>query len=140
MQLGLPTFVQTVSHTDVADSHPTVPVPMPDLSHLTHAELTTLRSYFTTQSRELRRKAIQVMGKYPTVKSLWMKTVALPAGATQEERDAIWVPFHREVLRYPEAFFLYAWANTLVTLDKYLWDAMVERSKIEGPKKKAGKS
>jgi hypothetical protein len=123
----------------VPDSHPTVPVPMPDLSHLTHSELTALRSYFTAQSRDLRRKAIHVMGKYPSIKGLWLKTVALPTGASQEERDATLVPFHREVLRFPDAFFLYAWANTLVTLDKYLWDAMVERSKIEGPKKKSGK-
>lgn len=115
---------------------PVAPIPLPDLSHLTHAELSALRGYLTTKSKEARKEATKVIGKDTKVRDLWLKTLGLKSDATPEERAAVEVPFFEEILRHPEAFVLYAWANGLATLDRYVWETMLERSKVPSVKPK----
>lgn len=113
---------------------PVAPIPLPDLSHLTHAELSALRGYLTTKSKEARKEATKVIGKDHKVRDLWLKTLGLKSDATPDERAEVENPFYEEILRYPEAFVLYAWANGLATLDRHVWETMLERSKIAAVK------
>jgi len=116
-----------------------LPIPLPDLSHLTQAELTALRSAIAAESKEARKTAVKLLGKTPVVKDLWMKSMGLPTSTPPEERALVMDPFHRECLRYPETFLVHAWANALWVLDRHIWDEMVKRSKAAeeaNPKKK----
>jgi hypothetical protein len=114
----------------------TTPIPHPDLSHLNQAELSALRGYLTVKSKEARRDATKVLGKYPKARDLWLKTLGLKSDATPEERAEVEAPFYEEIVRHPEAFVLYAWANGLATLDRYVWESMVELSKVSAVKPK----
>jgi hypothetical protein len=116
-----------------------LPIPLPDLSHLTQAELAALRSSISAESKEARKTAVKLLGKTPVVKDLWLKSVGLPTATPPEERALIMDPLHRECLRYPETFLRHAWANALCVLDRHIWDEMVKRSKAAEeakPKKK----
>ena len=124
----------------VADNRLTTQLPLPDLSDLTQAELSALRAYLTVKSKEARKEATKLLGKDPSVRDLWLKTIALREDATDEEREGALSPFYREVMRHPEVFLSYAWANALATLDKHVWDAMVELSKTQTPEKTKKKS
>jgi hypothetical protein len=119
----------------VADSRLTTQVPLPDLSTMTHAELSALRTYLTVKSREARKEANKLLGKVPAVRDLWLKTVALKETATDEEREEVQAPFYQEVMRHPEVFVAYAWANALSTLDKHIWETMLELAKVMIPEK-----
>lgn len=112
----------------VAVDHLASPVPIPDLSHLTSVELSALRGYIASQMKEARKKSIQLLSK-TDIRGLWMDTVTSKPNATDEEKDAALRNFQREVLRYPEAFMAYAYANSLHVLDKAIWGEMVKRSK-----------
>ena len=113
---------------------------MPDLSALTQAELSALRAYLTVKSKEARKEATKLLGKVTPVRDLWLKTIALKETATDEERESVLAPFYREVMKHPEVFVSYAWANSLAALDKHVWDAMLERAKTEIPEKARKKS
>lgn len=119
----------------VADNRLTTQLPLPDLSDLTQAELSALRAYLTVKSKEARKDATKLLSKDASVRDLWLKTIALKEDATAEEREGVLAPFYREVMRHPEVFLSYAWANALATLDKHVWDAMVELSKTQTPEK-----
>lgn len=108
--------------------HLSTPVPVPDFSHLTMKELTSLRGFIASQMKEARKRSIQVLSK-TDVKHLWMETVTSKPGATDEEKLDKLREFQREVLRYPEAFLAYAHANSLFVLDRAIWEEMVRRSK-----------
>lgn len=118
-----------MSPTFVSVEHLASPIPIPSLAHLTVAELTSLRSYLASQTKEGRKKANQSIYKVPALKTLWMKTVGLRSDASEEDRDQVYGEFHREILRYPEAFLVYAQANSLYVLDKAIWEEMLRRSK-----------
>ena len=118
---------------------PVAPIPLPDLSHLTQVELSVLRGYLTTKSKEARKEATKVIGKDPKVRDLWLKTLGLKSDATPEEKAAVETPFYQEILRQPEAFVLYAWANGLATLDRHVWETMLDRSKVTAVKKPSSK-
>jgi len=124
----------------VADNRLTTQVPLPDLSSLTQAELSALRAYLAIKSRESRRDATKLLGKVASVRDLWLKTVALKETATEVEREEVLVPFYQEVMRHPEVFISYAWANSLSTLDKHVLDAMLELAKTQVPEKAKKKS
>lgn len=124
----------------VADNRLTTQLPLPDLSALTQVELSTLRAYLTVKSKEARKEATKLLGKVPPVRDLWLKTIALKEDSTEEEREEVLAPFYREVMRHPEVFVSYAWANSLATLDKHVWDAMLELSKSQTPEKAKKKS
>ena len=121
----------------VVDNRLTTQLPLPDLSALTQAELSALRAYLTVKSKEARKEATKQLSKVVPVRDLWLKTIALKEDSTDEEREEVLTPFYREVVRHPEVFFSYAWANSLATLDKHVWDAMLELSKTQTPKKKS---
>jgi hypothetical protein len=127
-----------VSLVIVEDSphRPVAPIPLPDLSHLTQAELSALRGYLTTKSREAHKDAMKMLGKDHKVRDLWLKTLGLKSDAPPEERAEVETSFYEEILRHPEAFVLYAWANGLATLDRYVWETMLERSKVAAVKPK----
>jgi hypothetical protein len=97
---------------------------------LTQAELSALRTYLVTKSKEARKEATKVLGKDTNVRDLWLKTLALKSEATPEERAVVENPFYEEILRHPESFVVYAWANGLATLDKHVWKTILERSKV----------
>ena len=124
----------------VSEERLTTPIPLPDLSHLTQAELSALRAYLTPKSREARKEAGKVLMKAPKAKDLWLKTVALKEDIPPEERSAVMTEFYEEVLRHPDAFLVYAWANALSTLDRHVWDEMLRRSKVTDDEKAAKKS
>lgn len=114
--------------------HLASPIPIPDFSHLTVQELSALKSYVTSHMKEARKKAHSAIGKTPqSLKSLWMGTLSMRSDASEEDRRSVLEPFHREILKYPEAFFLYAHANALFVLDRAIMDEMLRRSK---PKEK----
>jgi hypothetical protein len=119
----------------VADNRLTTQVPLPDLSALNQAELSALRAYLTLRSKEARKEATKLLGKVASVRDLWLKTVALKETATDEEREEVLYPFYQEVMRHPEVFVAYAWANSLATLDKHVWGAMLELAKTQVPEK-----
>lgn len=113
----------------VADNHLTLPVPLPDLTHLTQAELASLKGAIASRTKEARKDSVKALGKIPVVRDLWLKIVALPSTTSEEERAGITEPFHRECLRHPDAFLVYAYANALWTLDRHIWEEMLRRSK-----------
>ena len=119
----------------VADNRLTTQLPLPDLSDLTQAELSALRAYLTVKSKEARKDATKLLSKDASVRDLWLKTLGLKEDTTDEEREVVLSPFYREVMKHPEVFLSYAWANALATLDKHVWDAMVELSKTQTPEK-----
>ena len=121
----------------MAGNRLTTQVPLPDLSALTQAELSALRAYLTVKSKEARKEATKHLSKVIPVRDLWLKTLALKEDSTDEEREEVFAPFYREVMRHPEVFVSYVWANSLATLDKHVWDAMLELSKTLPPKKKS---
>jgi hypothetical protein len=114
----------------VADDHLTVQLPLPDLSTLTQAELSALRTYLSAKCKEARKESSRLIGKVVVVRDLWLKTIALKGDATAEEREEVNAPFYQEAMKYPELFVSYAWANSLSTLDHHVWTAMMERSKL----------
>ena len=114
------------------------PIPLPDLSHLNHAELSALRAYLNTKSREARKDAMKVLGKDHKVRDLWLKTLGLKEDTPPEERTEVETVFYSEIVRNPEAFVVYAWANGLATLDRYVWEKMLELSKVTPVKKTSG--
>lgn len=109
--------------------HLTMPVEVPDLTHLTSAELTSLRGFIGSQMRDARKKANQAISKVDSLRPLWVDTVASKPNATAEETDEILRLFHREVLRHPTAFLSYAYANSLHVLDRAIWGELLRRSK-----------
>lgn len=112
--------------------HLASPVPIPSFTHLSTAELTTLRGYLAFQTKDYRKKANHAISKVPALKSVWLKTVGLRSDATEEEKAEVYGELHREILRYPEAFLAYAQANALYVLDRAIWSEMLRRSKPEG--------
>ena len=124
----------------MADNRLTTQLPLPDLSALTQTELSALRAYLTVKSKEARKEASKLLGKVVPVRDLWLKTIALKESATDEEREEVLAPFYREVMKHPEVFVSYAWANSLATLDKHVWDAMLELAKTQIPEKVRKKS
>jgi hypothetical protein len=102
---------------------------------LTQAELSALRAYLTVKSKEARKEATKLLGKVPPVRDLWLKTIALKESATDEEREGVLTPFFQEVMKHPEVFVSYTWANSLAILDRHVWDAMLELSKSQVPEK-----
>lgn len=125
----------------VSSEYQTLSVPLPDLSHLTQAELVALRSLLTVKAKEARKESVKTLSKIPIVKDLWMKLIGLPSTASDETRAEIMNPLNKECLRYPEAFLVHAWANSLRVLECHVWDEILKRSKEEaerkGPKKHA---
>lgn len=109
--------------------HLTVPVPLPPLDHLSLAELTSLRSFLNSRTKEYRRDANKALQKAGEVRNLWMTTLSLRATASEEERQAAFEPFHRELLRHPEAYLAYAQANSMHVMSEHVWAEMVRRSK-----------
>jgi hypothetical protein len=114
----------------VADDYLTVQLPLPDLSTLTQAELTALRTYLNAKCKEARKESSRLIGKVVVVRDLWLKTIALKGDATAEEREAVNAPFYQEAMKHPELFVSYAWANSLSTLDRHIWATMMDRSKL----------
>jgi len=121
--------VAAVSPTSVSVEHLASPVSIPSLTHLSVAELHSIRSYLASQTKESRKKSNQAISKVPTLKTLWLKTVGLRSDSSEEDRAQVYGEFHREILRHPEAFLVYAQANALYVLDKAIWEEMLRRSK-----------
>jgi hypothetical protein len=112
----------------VSVDHLSTPVTVPDLAHLTTVELSALRGFIASQMKEARKKSIVLLSK-TDIRGLWMDTVTSKPTATEEEKAEILRQFQSEVLRYPEAFLAYAYANSLHVLDRAIWGEMVRRSK-----------
>lgn len=88
-----------------------------------------MRSHVTSQMREARKNANKALQKYVELRKLWMVTVSLTTKSSEEDRKAAFDPFHREILRHPEVFLIYAHSNALHTLDQHVWAEMIRRSK-----------
>lgn len=122
-----------MSSSLVSADHLATPVPIPDFSHLTLLELNALRGFIAGQMKEARKKANLAISKSaPALKSLWLTSLSLRSDASEEERKAVIEPFHREILKHPEAFFAYAHANALFVLDRALMAETLLRSKPKG--------
>jgi hypothetical protein len=114
-------------------AHITLPVPRLDLSHLTNQELSALRGRIQAEAREARKLATKVLsGKDATLRNLWMTSLSAKPEVSADAKAA----FEKEVLRHPDAFVKYAFANAYHVLDQAVHAEMLERSKNEPKPKK----
>lgn len=112
--------------------HASLPVRLPDLSHLTNEQLGALRGKLAPMMRETRKKATSVITRIPSVQKAWLRTLSLKSD--DPERASILAVLELELLRHPEAFLTYALANSLVALDEGLKAEMTQRQMLT-PKK-----
>lgn len=112
----------------MSDDHVTLPVRIIDLSHLSNDELQSLRNKASILSREARRKANATIHRVEALNRFWMKSMSLKSNASPQERAEVLVPFERELLRHPEAYFAFAYANSLLTLDEMFRTEMTKRN------------
>lgn len=115
--------VEPTSPLRAAD-HGALPVSVPDLTHLTTTELTTLRSYISSQTREARKKANQLLAKTESLRKIWMDTISSKT-ATPETR----LEFQRQLVKHPAAFVAYGYANSLFVIDEAIRAEMNRRSR-----------
>ena len=108
-----------------------MPIPLPDLSHLSNTELSLFRGVLATKAKEARKDSVKAIGKSKDLKALWLKSVSVPGSATPEERAAAIDPFHQEILKNPEEFLVHAWTNALWVLDQHVREEMLKRSRME---------
>lgn len=108
------------------------PIDLPDFTHLSVPELTSLRNHIAMQTKEARKKANVAIAKTgsPTLKSLWMNYVSLRSDTSAEDRRATSKPFYNELLRHPIAFLAYSYVNSLLILDQAIVQDMLRRSKV----------
>ncbi len=122
----------------MADDHATLPVALPSLDHLTNEELGALRGKVMTVMREARRKSTQVIGRAPSLKKSWSKSLTITKDTAPEARIAILTEFEQELLRVPEAYLAHAYANSLTRFDELLRETLARRSTGSvNPRKKA---
>lgn len=107
-----------------AADHGSLPVAIPDLTHLTTAELLSLRSYISTQTRDARKKSNQLLNKTEGLRRVWMETISAKT-ATPEARQE----FQRQLVKHPAAFLAYSYANSLFVLDEGIRAEMNRRSR-----------
>jgi len=120
----------------VSDDHLSLPVRLPDFSHLSNEELRALRSKIGSVTRDARKKAQSAIQKYPAVRQSWMQVMGQKRDPDHEEA---YRTLERELLRYPEAFLAEAYVNSLFVLDEAIRAEMLKRS-FNGtaiPKKKS---
>ena len=120
----------------MSDNHVTMPVSTPSLDHLTTEELGQLRAKFSAASREARRKAMQIISRYPSLKKPWGRSLGMDKNTTPAERVEIHTALERELLRLPDAYLAHAWANSLVVLDEAVRTELLRRTGSAVPKKK----
>ena len=130
--LDLPLLPETPDEEKVVARAVTLPITVPDLSHLTLTELAAIRGYIATQTREARKASNKVLGgKQGALRALWMKTLGMRADVAAAEREEIIGAFEAELLRAPEAFVKYAVANSLFRIDGAIKDEMLRRSRLQ---------
>jgi len=118
----------------VSDDHVTLPIRLPDLTHLTNDELHALRSKLSTGMRDGRKKATTIISRIPEVRSPWMKSMSLKTD--DPTRAEIMANLEFELLRHPEAYIAYAHVNSLFLLDGAIRDEMLRRSMLPNGKSK----
>ena len=106
--------------------HSSLPVRVPSLDRLTNPELIALRNRIHAITRKARKDASKALCKEETVKTLWLATLGNTA-----DREHACIEFEAELLRHPDAFLVYAWANALTALDQTIRAEMVRRSALE---------
>ena len=120
------TACRPVLDDPVALEHVSLPVRLPDLSHLTNDELQALRHRISLMTRDARKKATNIINRIPSVQKPWMRTLSLkPDDPTRQESFA---KLELELLRHPEAFLAHAYVNSLFVLDEGLRAEMGRRS------------
>jgi len=77
------------------------------------------------------------MQKSPELKKLWGLNLGINKDTSQEDKDAIYQAFQRELTRNPEAYIAHAWANSLTILASVCGEEMLRRA---GPRKKGDKT
>lgn len=125
--------LETSDATLPATAHGSLPVQLPDLSHLTIQELSAFRTHIASQSKDARKKATQLLGKLDApVRAMWMAT--LSTKGSEAERKLLLSDFQRELLRTPKAYVAYCFANSFVVLDEAIRAEQLRRTKIMDPR------
>lgn len=115
--------------------HVSLPIRTPDLTHLSNEELHALRSKVASMTREARKRANNAILKHPTLKDPWFKSMSVKGD--DPEREEVMRRLEQQLLRFPEAFLSYAYANSLFVLDEAFRQEMLRRSlPANAPKKK----
>lgn len=109
-----------------ASEYGSLPVSLPELTHLTTQELAAFKSFINSQVREARKKSNQLLSKNEELRKLWMATLTIKVeGDPKIHRDA----FQRALVRFPPVYLAYAYVTSLFVLDEAIRDEMTRRSK-----------
>lgn len=111
-------------------THLILPIPLPTLEHLTDDELSALQAKFTSAAREARRKANASIQRDAALRLLYMRTL----GKEPAEEDV--QAFEQRLLRNPEAYIAYAYANALIHLDTTCRNESLRRHGTDSRKSK----
>jgi hypothetical protein len=118
--------------TDEApQNHVALAVHTPDLRHLTTAELQALRAKGQALVKDLRKKSMTLVFKEAELKDPWLRTLAPATRMTPEEKKAAYADLERRLLKHPDAFYLYAQINGVLSFDSLIQEELLLRA---GPK------
>lgn len=110
-------------HSPRAVDHVSLPVGIPNLTHLTTQELTSLKGVLVLQAREARKKSNQLLNKSEDLRKVWVDTLSASVFAETRRQD-----FQRLLVKHPQAFLAYAYANSLRVIEEAVRAEMNRRS------------
>lgn len=108
-----------------AAEHGSLPVSVPDLTHLTTAEVLAFKSYILLQTKDARKKSSQILSKNEALRKLWTDTLSVKGEG--DRRSAIEI-FQKALVRFPAAYLAYAYVTSLFVIDEAIRAEMKRRS------------
>lgn len=109
-------------------SHVAYPTHLPSLVHLDNQELQALYEYTQRNSREVRRDASKGISKVRSLGALYIKTLGKDTDSEVRQE------FERELVKHPDCFLTWAYANSLTIMAANIRDEMLRRSRPQESK------